>query len=301
MKESIHRYFQLGAIQWMSYPRRSVLEGLRAVAADPDFDAVEVGPFASATEREEAKALLASSHLTVCFGAQPLILRDKLNANALDEGERLRAEEALLHCIDEAQDLGAQAVAIMAGKWEEETREEAFQQLVKTLNRLCSYAGEKGMGINLEVFDYDLDKAVLIGPAPLASRLAKEMEKTQKNFGLLVDLSHIPTTHEEIPEVIRILAPYIRHLHMGNAVVKPGAEAFGDLHPRFGFPEGANDVPELLTFFRALRAEGLFRPQAPLVLSFEVKPWKDEEEDVVLASSKRVLRRAWAQLEEEEV
>ena len=37
---------------------------------------------------------------------------------------------------------------------------------------------------------------------------------------------------------------------MGNGVIKKGAKAFGDTHPRFGFPNSVNDVAELLDFLR---------------------------------------------------
>lgn len=36
MKESIHRYFKIGTIQWMSYPGVPVLDTLRKLASD-DF------------------------------------------------------------------------------------------------------------------------------------------------------------------------------------------------------------------------------------------------------------------------
>lgn len=78
----------------------------------------------------------------------------------------------------------------------------------------------------------------------------------------------------------------------------PGAEAYGDQHPRFGFPRSANDTEQLLDFFRVLKAEGFFYAREPYVLSFEVKPWADEDCEVVLAGTKRVLRRAWALLED---
>lgn len=77
-------------------------------------------------------------------------------------------------------------------------------------------------------------------------------------------------------------------------MVHPGCEAYGDLHPRFGFPESANDTPELVDFFQVLRQEGFLNAAAPYVLSFEVKPWKDEDEELVLAGTKRVVNRAWA-------
>lgn len=298
MKESIHKYFQVGTIQWMSHPKRDVLQSIRDLASDDYFDAIEVKHFSDDATRTEAKKLLEQSHMKVCYGAQPILLGGKLNPNAVDEGARLAAEKALVDALDEAEYLGAKGIAFLAGAWQEETREEAYQQLLKTTRTVCEAAAKKGMMVELEVFDYDMDKAALIGPAPLAARFAADVRCTCPNFGLLVDLSHFPTTYETSWDVIRTLRPYITHLHFGNAVVKPGCEAYGDQHPRMGFPNSTNDTAELLDYLRVLRQEGFFRAEEPLVLSMEVKPWGDEEEDLILANTKRVLNRAWALLED---
>ena len=61
------------------------------------------------------------------------------------------------------------------------------------------------MMVEMEVFDFDMDKAALIGPAPLAARFAADMRTTHNNFGLVVDLSHFPTTYETSRFVIRTL------------------------------------------------------------------------------------------------
>jgi hypothetical protein len=34
-----------------------------------------------------------------------------------------------------------------------------------------------------------------------------------------------------------------------------------------------------------------------MVLSFEVRPWKDEDGDIVVANAKRALNRAWAKID----
>lgn len=298
MKESIHKYFQIGTIRWMSHPQKEVLESIYEIACDDYFDAIEVCQFKDDEEREKAKKLLDQSHLQVCYGAQPRLLGPKLNPNAIEESERLKAEETLKEAVDEANYLRAKNIAFLAGYWEEETKEKAYEQLLKTTKNICAYAATKNMGVNLEVFDFDMDKAVLIGPAPLAARFAADVRTSCNNFGLMVDLSHFPTTYEESRFVIQILRPYIRHFHIGNAVVKPGMEAYGDQHPRFGFPFSANDVPELLDFFRVLKAEGFFCAENPYVLSLEVKPWADENADIILANTKRTINRAWALLED---
>lgn len=297
MKGSIHKYFQVGTIQWMSFPNSDPLDSLRAIAEDDYFDAIELKGFGE--QNEEAKKILEQSHLKVCYGAQPRLLGPKLNPNDIDEEGRKKAEDTLLEAIDEAEYLGAKGIAFLAGKWEKETQELAYQQLLKTTRNLCGYAASKGMQVELEVFDYDIDKAALIGPAPYAAKFAADMRMSCSNFGLLADLSHFPLTYEDSRFVIRTLRPYITHLHFGNAVVKPGCDGYGDLHPRFGYPNGANDTPELLDYLSVLKQEGFFNAQNPYVLSMEVTLRPGEDERIVLANTKRVLNRAWALLEDE--
>ncbi len=296
MKESIHKYFQVGVIQWMSYPKRDPLDSLKDICADDYFDAIEVKGYGP--DNEAAKALLDQSHLKVCYGAQPRLLGPQLNPNAIDEQARLKAQATLMEAVDEAKYLGSRGIAFLAGKWQEDTKQEAYQQLLKTTRAVCSYAEKNGMSVELEVFDFDMDKSALIGPAPYAARFAADMRTTHHNFGLLVDLSHFPTTYETSTFVVRTLRPYITHFHFGNAVVLPDCDGYGDLHPRMGYPNSANDTPELLDYLRVLRSEGFFNAEAPYVLSMEVLPRPGEDEKIVLANTKRCLNRAWALLED---
>ena len=296
MKDPIQKYFKVGTIQWMSYPKSDPMDSLKAICRDDYFDAIELKGYGE--KNAEAKALLEQSHLKVCYGAQPRLLGPKLNPNAIDEEDRKKAEATLIEAVDEAEYLGAKGIAFLAGKWQPETKEQAYAQLLKTTRAVCDYAAKKGMNVELEVFDYDMDKAALIGPAPYAAKFAADMRTTHSNFGLLVDLSHFPTTSETSRFVIRTLRPYITHFHFGNAVVKPGCDGYGDLHPRFGYPNSANDVPELLDYLRVLKQEDFFNAEDPYVLSMEVTLRPGEDEGIVLANTKRVLNRAWALLED---
>lgn len=300
MKDSIHKYFQIGTIQWMSHPPADyeVLESIKTICCDDYFDVLEVTQMKDEAVREKARKMLEQAHMRVCYGAQPRLLGTGLNPNDIDEEGRLKAERTLLEAVDEAEYLGAGGIAFLAGKWEEKTKEESYVQLKKTTKRVCDYAAEKGMAVELEVFDYDMDKAALIGPAPYAAKFAADMRCMCSNFGLIVDLSHFPTTYETSKFVIQTLRPYITHFHIGNAVVKKGCEAYGDQHPRFGYPESANDTEQLLEFFKVLKEEGFLNKDRPYVLSFEVKPWKGEDGDLVLAGTKRVINRAWALLDD---
>jgi len=296
MRESIHKYFKVGTIQWMSFPVSTPEESLLAICRDDYFDAIEIKGYGE--HDAEYKKYLEQSHLKVCFGAQPSLLGPKLNPNAIDEAERQKAEDVLIKDIDEAEFLGAGGIAFLAGKWNEETKDEAYAQLLKTTVNVCRYAATKNMSVELEVFDYDMDKAALIGPAPYAARFAADVRSKCSNFGLLVDLSHFPTTYETSEFVIRTLRPYITHFHFGNAVVKKGCDGYGDLHPRMGYPNSANDTAELLDYLRVLKKEGFFDAEKQYVLSMEVTLRPGEDEGIVLANTKRVLNRAWALLED---
>ena len=118
MRESIHKYFQVGTIRWMSFPNRSVVDQVKRVAVDDYFDAIEVTKCADDAEREEVKKILEQSHLKVCYGAQPRLLGPKLNPNDIDEEGRKKAEATLIEAVDEAEYLGAKGIAFLAGKWE---------------------------------------------------------------------------------------------------------------------------------------------------------------------------------------
>jgi len=305
LKESIHKYLKVGLISFMAYPSTlkgedpNGLEIIKKVARDDYFDAIEITWTKDAALRAEIKKLLEVSHLTVCYGAQPRLLTTGMNANHLDEAERKKAEATLIEAVDEAEYMGAKGIAFLSGKWATETKEQSYTQLLKTTRNLCDYAKPKGMNIILEVFDFDIAKASIIGPAPLAARFAADMRTSHNNFGLMVDLSHIPMTYETPEFVVRTLRPYIVHFHVGNTVCRdPKAEGYGDEHQRFGFPNGSNDTAQVLEYLRVLKNEGFFNTENPYVFSFEVKPFKDEDPDTVVANAKRVLNRAWALLED---
>lgn len=297
MNGSIHRYFKVGLIHFMAFPETMkgegpILETLKKILVDDYFDAIEVTHIADEKVRTQAKKLLEQSHMTVCYGAQPRLLTSGLNPNDLDEEGRQKAEDILIDSIDEAEFLGAKGIAFLSGKWCPDRKDECYAQLLKTTKNLCRYAATKGMNVELEVFDYDFDKASLIGPAPYAVQFAADMRMEFSNFGLLADLSHFPQTYETSRFAIGLMRPYITHLHIGSAVMEEGAIARGDTHPRFGFPKGVNDVAEVLDFLQICKDEQLFCEKDPMVMSFEVKPWGDEDPEIVIANAKRVLNRA---------
>lgn len=303
MNESIYKYLEVGLIHFMAYPettkfqkQENLVESIKKVLVDDYFNAIEITHIEDKNNRKKIKELLEQSHMTIAYGVQPRLLGAKLNPNHLEETEREKAEKIIMESIDEADYLGAKSISFLAGKYDENSKDKAYEQLLKTTKNVCEYAKTKNINVSLEVFDYDFDKKVLIGPATYAAKFAEKVRQYVNNFGLLVDLSHLPQTHESSKFAIQVMKPYITHFHIGNCVIKDGAIACGDTHPRFGFPNGVNDVNEVKEFLKVMKEEGFFEEENPYVISFEVKPWEDENSEVIIANAKRTLNRAWALL-----
>lgn len=303
MNEPLSKFMKVGLVHFMAYPATIKGEGpieetIKKLALDEYFHAIEITTIKDKGVRQRVKKMLDTSHMTVAYGAQPRLLTTGLNINDLNEEGRQKALENLKEGIDEAYEIGATGFAFLSGKYEEATKEESYQALVKSTKEICAYVKSKGnMKVALEVFDYDVDKKSLVGPADLALRYAKEIREEHEHFGLMVDLSHIPLIHETIEESLLPVKDYIIHAHIGNCVVKsPDMPGYGDLHPRFGFPNGENDVDEVVDYLRVLLQIGFLNEKKPPIVSFEIKPFGDEDADIVIANAKRTLNEAWARV-----
>ncbi len=304
MQESMYRYMKVGVVHFMAYPETMkgdgpILETLQKIAEDDFFTAVEIFHIKDEKIRKKAKKLLKASHLTIAYGVQPRLLVEKLNLNSFDEKEREKAIAEVKAGVDEAYEMEAQGLVFLSGKDPgEEKREEAHKLLVSSIKRICDYAESKGkLGIVLEMFDREIDKKCLIGPAEDAKKAAEEIRKNFDNFGLMVDLSHPPLFNETPTQAIRPVKDYLVHAHIGNYILRDKKHiAYGDQHPRFGIEGGENDVEELVEFLRVLLDVGFLNTKNPPIVSCEVRPLADESSGVVIANAKRVLREAWAKV-----
>lgn len=302
MNQPMQRYLNVGLVHYMAYPfaasgEGAIAESVRRICTDDYFNVIEVTWIKDPTVRAEVRKMTETAAMTVSYGAHPRLLCTKQNINSLDEELRQIALQNLKDGIDEAYELGAAGYAFLSGTYEEDTKENSYQQLVKSIIDLCRYAKEKGdMPVNLSVFDYNMDKCCLIGPAPLAARLAAEVSESVDNFGLLVDLTHIPLLHESIRDSLLPVAKYLKHAHIGNSVVIPGKPGYGDQHPRFGFPNSANGITEIVEFLKILFEIEYLNEERPAIVSFEIKPFGDDDIEMIIANAKRTLNAAWARV-----
>lgn len=302
MRDSLHSYMQVGIVHFMAFPECLKGEGpiydtLTKVVEDDFFSAVEITWIKDPAERQRVKTLLAASHMTVGYGAQPALLTQKLNLNGFDPVERKRAVDQVKACTDEAAEVGASALAVLSGPDPGERRDEAMQLLIDSLRELAGHAKTRGLRLILESFDAKYDKKCLIGPHKDALAVCKALRKDFPDFGIMVDLSHLPIQEESPKKALGTLKKAnIAHIHLGNSVKQQGHPLFGDQHPRFGVPGGENDVPQVVDFLKGLfEIEYLAKGRRPVV-AFEVKPYGGETSGAVIANAKRTLTEAWARV-----
>ncbi len=302
MDKHWNQYCTMSIVHFMAFPKTmsgegSIADSVARIAGDPFFGAVEITRVKDPGERQAVQHVLETSHIQVGYGAQPAVLMGKLNLNSLVEAERAHAVESLKNSVDEAVELGCKRMAFLSGKDPgDKDRRAAVGALVRSTKELASYARDRGLGLTCETFDFDVDKAALIGPSELAAEYAEEVKRDFPDFGLMYDLSHQPLLREKSEPALKLLKKYLVHIHVGNCVTDPATPGYGDQHPRFGWPGSANGVPQVVEFIRALIKSGyLAEGKSPRPwVGFEVKPQSaDESSELVIAGAKRVWEEAW--------
>jgi sugar phosphate isomerase/epimerase len=292
----------MSIVHFMAFPQcmggeGPIVETVSKIAEDPFFGGIEVGWIRDPAVRAATRAVLDAAHIKVGYGAQSALLVQKLNLNSLDQAERGRAVDQLKRSVDEAAELGAARVAFLSGRDPGDAdRPAALEALIRSTLDVCAYARDRGIALTCEVFDRDIDKKCLIGPSSYAAEYARAVRADYPGFGLMYDLSHRPLLFEDAEAALTEVKDVLVHIHVGNAVVDSGKPGYGDLHPRFGWPGGANDVPELVDFLRGLFKIGyLAAGEARPWVGFEIKPQAaGETSELVIAGTKRVWQQAWS-------
>ena len=301
MDVSWKKYMQVGLVHFMAFPQvlkgeGPVLETLESVLTDDFFDVIEITTIRDPEVRRKAREMLVASKIVVTYGSQPVQLVNKLDLNSLDVDQRQAAIDRCLACVDEAVQMGCRGVAFLSGPHPgEEKRPMATDLLVDSFDRICSHAASRSdLKVVVETFDFDIDKKALIGPNAEAVSFSERVRHKHDNFGLMLDLSHLPLQRETTRQALHLAKDHLVHAHMGNCVMRDRSHpAYGDQHPRFGISGGENDVPEVVEYIRTLIEIGYLKNKQPRILSFEVKPLAGETSQIVLANAKRTLREAW--------
>ena len=294
-----------------SYLLRSIDE----LIADGYFGALEITTIKDPALRAEVAKRLHDANIKIIWSAQPVQLMNEddlvpvTDISSIDELQRIAGILRLKRCIDEAYEVGAVSMGLISGTdpgpdADGALRKEAMQNLVRSLDELCNYSREvaeaKGVEpitLSLEMFDRLPEpghRNQLIGPTDDAVYVAREVRDTygHKNFGLMYDLSHMfllrsNTFALETPQVLRRLAPYLNHIHIGSCVIDENDPLYGDSHPPFDYIGSAVTAEDLGAFVKTLVDIGYTGG-----IGFEVTPLPDQEPANAVASVKTAFQAA---------
>lgn len=283
-----------------------IVESLEAIIADEAFGAVELTPIRDPETRKQVRQLLKASQMQVVYLPILPILFENLGLASADPDARKATLQRLHQLIDEAIEFDAPLAMVGTPRDPGDAERPALiERLIEDFQELCDFAEAQSrnqrLHITLEPFDRDVEKKRAIGPTIEAAALADAIDR--ENFGLTIDLSHLPLLRETASEALGAAGRHLIHAHIGNAAVDdPSLPFFGDFHPRFGHPDGRNDLPQVVEYLQELTNVGYWqqareRLGTTPILSFEIKatPIDQESPIVLLANGKRTFTRAWAQ------
>ena len=158
----------------------------------------------------------------------------------------------------------------------------------------CETLAKYNIDALLEPLDFDFDKAYLYGPLDINLELAERVTKNFPNFGLVLDVAHLPLMREDFAGAIRRSAKWTKRVHLGNCVMRNPADPFyGDRHPPIGYPGGEIDVPQLEIILKAFLDSGYLSTKNRGDLVLELNPFPGKSEDESVADNIQRVKTAW--------
>lgn len=257
---------------------------LGELLAWPEFSVVDMYCAGSTAQQAREAAMVRASGKTAVYN---IPLFDKMHGcdpNATDSATITRTRDTVLPHLDAAADAMAMMTSIPSGlnpaPW-------AHGQLAEGWLDFLSWfgleVGNRGMDALIEPYDAHIGKNIMVGPTRYAVHSIEAMRAQGiDNVYLMVDMGHLPITGESFAHALGLSAPYLRHIHLGNAIIRdPMHPWYGDCHSPLGLPEGEYNLQELADFLGTLRGVGYFKNHhASLTLEMRPYPMLDQRRSV---------------------
>ena len=314
MEGNWRRYMDLGVVQYVSFPQviagsGPVVETVQRVLADAFFSAIEITWIKDEQVKRQVGDLLSYSGLRVVFAGGPPYAMQRIHLSALDEAERRESLRKAKRLVDDAYLVGAELHLITAGPdVAPEDRGLARGYLTESMVALSEYArslaSERALVLSLEPTDRDVHRNGLLGPTAESVEVLREVRQSGGDVWLTLDQSHLAQLSEDAEDSIALAQDFHVHMHLANCLLGDrDSPLYGDEHPRFGVAGGEHDTRDVTALFEALWRNGFFEKPIPYgerpIISVEVKPQDHEDQEIVLANTKRVAENAWARARKE--
>lgn len=200
------------------------LRDIAAFVADVGYQGLELAPFTlccdvrevSEAERKAIRRTIESAGLEVVGLHWLLAHTEGLQLNDPDPAVRKRTTQYLLALIDFCAELGGRVLVFGSPRqrslrpgWE---RRKAYDSTVEIFRRCGERAVERGVVFCLEPLT--AQETDFITTASEAAAMVRMV--AHPGFQMMVDVRAMSYEARPIPEIIREVAPYIRHVHLND-------------------------------------------------------------------------------------
>ena len=202
---------------------------------------------------------------------------------SFDKKERTYAMDMLRRECEFALECGAKKIIFGSGK-------AVPGDVEGSLNRYIDFLVEWGESLPddvclcLEPTDWDIDKYFMLGRLEDTTKCVNSVLEAGVNIGILLDMGHVPIMHETLESAVQKTAPYLRHIHLGNCIIKNKQHPmYGDKHPCWGVDVGEYDENDGAEFLRLLKKTGYLSQGAVQTISFEMRPYDGKTAEDTIA------------------
>lgn len=299
MRADLKEYARIGLVHHLLYPHslRSPaehLDTLGKIARRNDIETLDCCLPFEAQDRREADAILRNCGKEIVYALHLLPLR-KISLGSICPHEQAVMRLLAENQVEAAASAGARAVIFSSGAdVNADERPSALRAFADFCRWFCRRLKQDGLTALLEPFDRTADKKFLYGATRDCLALVEALRPDADNFGIELDIAHLPLMGEDFDGAIRTVAPCLRRVHLGNCLMRdPSHPWFGDHHPPIGFPGGEIDVPQLVTVLRALIEIGYLNRQQRGALVLEMRPFPDRTAEETVRDTMQRLQDAW--------
>ena len=300
MNNDIRKYARLGLVHHMLYPDcgekpEEHVPTLLALAQRTDIETFDCClPYDREARARLIPALRACGKTDITFATHFFPLR-KLSFCTTARPEQAQIRMIVGDMVEQASALGATGFIFASGGPAPAQATPANHAAFADFCRwLCGELKPHGITAQLEPFDTTIDKKFLYGPTAACVALIESLRPEVDNLGLELDMAHLPLMGETFTHAIRIAAPHLKRVHLGNCVLRDKAHPrYGDTHPPVGYPGGEIDVPELTEILRLLCEVGFLDTAKRGNLVIEMTPWPGKSVEATIADGWERLARAW--------
>jgi sugar phosphate isomerase/epimerase len=300
LKRDIRDYARIGLVHHMLYPKCTVdpddhVRTLLEFVERNDIETLDCCIPYGDERRGKLIPAVRDCGKEVVYAAHLFPLA-KISLGTTDPQEQGLMKLVAQDHIKMASAVGATGFIIASGTdAPEEDRPAAKEAFAKFCRWFAREAKPHGIVVMLEPFDRTFTKKYLYGQSEECVELVESLQPEVDNIGLELDMAHVPLMGESFEHAIKVCAPHLKRVHLGNCVMRdPANPWYGDKHPPMGIDGGEIDVPQLAGILGLLLQIGYLDSGNRGALVLEMQPFPGRTPEETVADSLRRLSQAWA-------